>query len=119
MAVNNIRAGRGTALDFGIRATTVPETSGFDGSELKAKNPPSADSPVWMPPVPVQTSFNQAHANAAKAIHDCAQQFNENALPNSDTCRITQFAAAFVASPPAGGPADIATIIQLIQMPLR
>ena len=90
LGVNNVRSGNGTALDFGIRATASSET---------AKNPPSADSPIWMPPVPVQTAFNQTHANSAKAIHDCAIRLQENPLPNTDACRITQFAAAYVAGP--------------------
>ncbi len=87
LGVNKVSPGRGTALDFGIRATSASEPS---------KNPPSADSPIWMPPVPVQVAFNQAHANAAKAIHDCAARLNENPLPNTATCRITQFAGAYV-----------------------
>jgi hypothetical protein len=112
LGANNISAS-GTAIDFAIRATSASETS---------KNDPSADSPIWMPPVPVQTAFNQMHANSAKQIHDCALRLNENPLPNSSTCRITQFAAAFVAAQPSGGGGsvpDIVTIIQLIQMPLR
>jgi hypothetical protein len=78
LGVNNVRLGQGTALDFGIRATASSEAS---------KNPPSVDSPIWMPPKPVQTTFNQTHANSAKAIHDCAARLNENPLPNTDACR--------------------------------
>jgi len=111
LGANNISSG-GTARDFAIRATSPSESS---------KNPPSADSPIWMPPLPVQTAFNQMHANSAQQIHDCAQHVNDNPLPDSSTCRITQFAAAFAPAPsPGGGGAfDIVTIIQLIQMPLR
>lgn len=111
LGVNNVRSGEGTALDFAIRATAASET---------AKNPPSAASPIWMPPVPPQTAFNQAHADAAKAIHDCAARINENPRPNSNACRITQFAGVFVPSASSGGDVpEIVTIIQLIQMPLR
>jgi hypothetical protein len=111
MGVNNVTPGGGTALDFGIRATAPSEA---------AKNPPSADSPIWMPPTPVQTSFDQTHANSAKAIKDCAQRLNENPLPNSDACRITQFAGAFTAPVPGGGDdAATAALIELIQLPLR
>jgi hypothetical protein len=111
MGVNNIASGSGTALVFGTRATAA---------SLPSKNPPSADSPIWMPPTPVQTSFDQTHANSAKAIHDCAQQFKENSLPNSDACPITQFAGAFTAPSPAGGDdAETAALIELIQLPLR
>jgi hypothetical protein len=110
MGVNNVRPGGGTALDLGIRATAASET---------AKNPPSASSPIWMPPDPVQTAFNQAHANSAKAIHDCAARLQESPLPNSNTCRLTQFAAAF--QPPASGEggAEIEALLQVLQLPLR
>lgn len=86
MGVNNVASGGGTALVFGIRATAASEVS---------KNPPSAASPIWMPPVPVQLVFNQAHANSAKAIHDCALRLHEVPLPSGSDCRITLFAAAF------------------------
>ena len=110
LGVNNISDG-GTALDFAIRATAASEIS---------KNPPSSASPIWMPPVPVQVAFSLVHAAAAKAIHDCAMRFHENPLPDSDACRITLFAAAYVPPPPEVPEVpDIATIIQLIQMPLR
>lgn len=94
MGVNNVRQGRGTALDFGVRATAASETS---------KNPPSANSPIWMPPVPVQTAFNQTHANSSKAIHDCAAQFQAGSpLPNTNACRIALFAQAFPGAMAAG-----------------
>jgi hypothetical protein len=85
----------GTALDFAERATSADEKSEEDQRDAH-KNPPSAASPIWMPPVPVQTSFNQAHANSAKAIHDCALRLQENPLPNTDACRITRFAGPFL-----------------------
>jgi hypothetical protein len=116
MGVNNIR-GDGTALDFGERATSATEVSEVN-SAPSHKNPPSASSPIWMPPVPVQLSPSPAHAASAKAIHDCAMRWRESPLPDSDTCRITQFAGAYVPSPPSGE-ADAVTIIQLIQMPTR
>ena len=90
LGVNNVRSDSGTALDFGIRATSASEPS---------KNSPSKDSPIWMPPgPPTQVAFSQAHASAAKAIHDCAARLNETPLPNTDACRITLFAEAYVAS---------------------
>jgi hypothetical protein len=52
-----------------------------------------------MPPIPVQVTFNQAHADSAKAIHDCAVRLHENPLPNTDACRITQFAGAWQPPP--------------------
>jgi hypothetical protein len=61
---------------------------------------PNCPSPIWMPPLPVQVEFNQAmhpHADSADAIHDCALRWQEDPLPNSGACRITQFAAAFAA----------------------
>jgi hypothetical protein len=90
LGVNNILSGMGTALDFAIRSTAAQEES---------KNPPSAASPIWMPPIPVQTVFNQAHADAAKAIHDCALRVHEDPLPSSAECTITQFAGAWVPPP--------------------
>ena len=111
LGANNVRPGQGTALDFAIRATAPTESQ---------KNPPSAASPIWMPPVPVQTAFNQVHASSAKAIHDCAMHVTDNPLPNTNACRITQFAGAYVApAPPPGVAPEAAVIIQLIQMPLR
>jgi hypothetical protein len=51
---------------------------------------------------PPQTQFDQQHADWAKAIHDCAAQFdpsNPTNLPDTDACRITLFAQSFVPSP--------------------
>ena len=97
LGVNNVLANEGTALDFAIRATSGQEDS---------KNPPSAASPIWMPHDPVQVLFDDAYKNhyaaAAKAIHDCAAQFdpsNTTNLPDKDTCRITLFAHDFAPSP--------------------
>jgi Hemopexin len=71
----------GTAVDLGIKATDVSQTS---------KNPHSADSPIWM--VPGQVTFQQSTADAARAIKQCADQFRPGAsLPNSVHCKITQF----------------------------
>ena len=112
LGVNNVRAGQGTALDFGIRATAASEPE---------KNPPSAASPIWMPPAPVQTAFSQTHANSAKAIHDCAARVNENPLPNTSSCKITLFAKAYVPPPPGPAPNAVTmiTIMELLQMPLH
>jgi hypothetical protein len=93
MGVNNLAKGslqnRGTARDFGIRATDRDQTS---------KNPHSADSPIWMIAsqqslCPDQTKlFCQANFDAARAIKDCADQFSEGSpLPNAPACKITQF----------------------------
>ena len=96
LGVDNVLSNEGTALDFAIRATAAQEDS---------KNPPSAASPIWMPPDPVEVVFDdaaKAHAAAAQAIHDCAAQFdpsNPANLPDTDACRITLFAQAFVPSP--------------------
>jgi hypothetical protein len=80
LGVNNAGGG-GTARDFGIRATAPSQ---------KSKNPHSADSPMWM--LPGQTNYIQAHADAALAIKQCADQFQEGAeLPSTENCRITQF----------------------------
>jgi uncharacterized repeat protein (TIGR01451 family) len=76
---------QGTALDFGIRATAPSE---------QAKNPHSADSPIWMPPG--QITFSQTNADYAKAIHDCALAFVQGgSLPAN--CTVTPFAWAFLA----------------------
>jgi hypothetical protein len=88
----------GTGFDFALRATASSEA----GTELSetAKNPPSADSPIWMPPLPPQTAFNPAHANSAKAIHDCAALIagKPDAHPiDTAGCKITQFAGPFSA----------------------
>jgi hypothetical protein len=86
MGVNNLsNAGvvpnHGTAVDLGIKATDVSQTS---------KNPHSADSPIWM--LPGQVTFQQSTADAARAIKQCADQFRPGApLPNSAHCKITQF----------------------------
>jgi hypothetical protein len=87
----------GTALDFAERATAKDEKSEEDQREAH-KNPPSPASPIWMPPQPPQTSPSPdpIHASAAKAIHDCALRLNSDQLPDSDKCRITQFAAAYL-----------------------
>jgi hypothetical protein len=77
----------GTALDFGIRATQ-------QGPEL-SKNPHSTDSPIWM--VPGQITFNQTSADAANAIRNCALRGNEVPLPNSPSCRITEFTGLLTA----------------------
>lgn len=77
----------GTARDFGIRATAAMQTN---------KNPHSDASPKWMPPNDHSWGPNsQVYADAAQAIKNCAEQFHENApLPNTPTCKITQFTGA-------------------------
>lgn len=82
MGVSNILASlRGTARDFGIRATAASQIN---------KNPHSAASPIWM--TPGQITYNQTNADFALAIKYCAEQFNVNALlPNTPECKITQF----------------------------
>jgi hypothetical protein len=84
---------RGTALDFSIRSTAASETS---------KNPTSADSPLWMPPIPgnrafdsAKDGFDKANADAAAAIRACAEHVSDKQLPNTDQCRITPLAKAF------------------------
>ena len=83
MGVSNSGNG-GTALDFGLRATQdPPETS---------KNPPSADSPLWMPPS--QTTFSSDHAQVAQLIANCAKRYKghpNDPLPQGDDCSITPF----------------------------
>ena len=92
-ALNNVTdKEKGTALDFALRAT----------SQEDAKNPPSAASPVWMPPDPVQVQFDPVHQAAAQAIHDCAEKFDPSDptnLPDTDACRITLFAHDYVPGP--------------------
>jgi hypothetical protein len=97
LGVSNIpvpdMAEKGTAMDFAIRATSDHEDS---------KNPTSSASPIWMERDPPQAQFDQQHADWAQAIHDCAAQFdpsNPTNLPDTDACRITLFAQAFVPSP--------------------
>jgi hypothetical protein len=70
----------GTAIDLAVRATGPSEVH---------KNPYSNDSPIWMPPGHV--FFDQDNASAAKQIHDCALRISENPLPNSTSCRITEY----------------------------
>jgi hypothetical protein len=81
MGTNRILDGNGTGRDFGIRATATSEPH---------KNPHSPDSPIWMPPG--QIYYSQANADSAAAIKACADRVNENPLPNSSTCRISELA---------------------------
>ncbi len=86
MGVNNLSntgivPNHGTAVDLGIKATAVSQ---------KSKHPHSTTSPIWM--LPGQDTFQQATADAAFAIKQCADQFRLGApLPNSASCKITQF----------------------------
>jgi len=80
MGTNNISPTRGTAMALGILATAPSEPS---------KNPHSPDSPIWM--MPTQVTFSKASADAAAAIKACAERKSEVPLPNSASCRITQF----------------------------
>lgn len=86
LGVNNLSntgsvPNNGTAVDLGIKATDVSQ---------KSKNPHSSDSPIWM--LPGQTTFQQSTADAARAIQLCADQFHAGGpLPNSPSCKITQF----------------------------
>ncbi|WNG30184.1 hypothetical protein F0U62_43865 [Cystobacter fuscus] len=73
----------GAALDLGIRATATSEP---------AKNPHSAASPIWM--TPGQITYSSTNAAAAQAIRNCALRRTENPLPNSSSCRITQYTGA-------------------------
>jgi hypothetical protein len=77
---------RGTALDLSIRSTAMSETS---------KNPTSPNSPRWMPPPNPGLKYDPA--DAAAAIKKCALQVTSKRLPNTDNCRITLFAGAFLA----------------------
>lgn len=87
MGVNNVSntgivGNNGTALDLGIKATDHSQES---------KHPHSATSPIWM--TPGQVTFDQGTADAALAIKQCAEQFRPGMpfLPNSPSCKITQF----------------------------
>ncbi|MDH4153811.1 MAG: hemopexin repeat-containing protein [Nitrospira sp.] len=91
--VHGALGGHGTARDFGIRATAKDQG-------LAVKNSLGSDSPMWMVPNDPDNSpldkFSQAHADAAKAMKDCADRFSVNsALPNERLCRITRFASAW------------------------
>lgn len=86
----------GTARDFGLRATAkdqgLTQTDGFN-----PKNTLGMNSPMWMVPNDPDGSkfetFSQKHADAAKAVKDCADTYKEgDPLPNTDACRIVQFA---------------------------
>lgn len=92
MGVNNLSNtgivhNNGTALNLSIQATA---DSG-SGEEQKSKNGHSTASPIWM--LPGQTTFQQSTLDAARAIQQCAQQFRGELapLPNSQSCKITQF----------------------------
>jgi hypothetical protein len=94
----------GTGRDFALRATSAHEDS---------KNPPSASSPIWMPPLPVQTQFSAMHHASAQAIHNCVAQFdpaNPANLPNTDACRITLFAQAYNPSSGPPGPPIVTSV---------
>jgi hypothetical protein len=99
MGVNNVPqhgalGSDGTARDFGIRATAKDQ--GLTQNGFNPKNALSADSPMWMVPDDSHSTldkFSQLHADAAKQLKDCADKFKVgDPLPNTDACRITQFA---------------------------
>lgn len=74
----------GTSLSFAIRATAASQPH---------KNPHSPDSPIWMPPGAIY--YNQANADYAKAIQDCAlASLRGGALPAN--CNVTLYAWAFL-----------------------
>ncbi|RKH67184.1 hypothetical protein D7W81_14260 [Corallococcus aberystwythensis] len=77
---NQVTYDDGVALDLGIRATATSEV---------AKNPHSPASPIWM--TPGSTLYDANNASAAAAIRACALRRNEVPLPNTSTCRITQY----------------------------
>jgi hypothetical protein len=81
LGVSNQSDSAGTALHFGSLATAP---SGVE----PAKNPHSADSPIWMTPGSV--GFSLTNARAAAAIQHCAERKNEDPLPAASDCRITQ-----------------------------
>ncbi len=87
---------KGTARELGIRATS---------KTLPNKNKLSEDkSPMWMPPDDPGGVEQVTHAISAQAIKNCAKQAKfkqlktdepgvlDGSLPNTDVCRITQFA---------------------------
>jgi hypothetical protein len=95
LGVSNIGAAKekGTALDFAMRATADSEVG---------KNATSPASPIWMLPDPPQVIFDKDHEDEAKAIHDCAKNYdpsNPTHLPDRDDCRITLFAHDYVPGP--------------------
>jgi hypothetical protein len=104
MGVNNVFDGMGTARDFGIRATAKDQG-------LSDKNLLSTDSPMWMVPNdgnhtappngPLMDQYSQAHADSAKAIKTCADQFIKDGPPRqtpSTDCTITQFTGSKMAA---------------------
>ncbi len=100
MGVSNVKVSEtstpGTARDLGIRATAKSQLN---------KNPHSAASPIWTwgmniedPPKVVD---DDALADAAKAIKDCALRFSVGApLPNTPDCKISRFTASNEFAPP-------------------
>jgi hypothetical protein len=101
MGVNNVWAGHGTALDFGLRATAEckPVPPGTTDTCEQSKNFHSPTSPIWM--TPGQITFSADNRAAAQAIHDCATRLEEDPLPNTRTCKISKFAEEWVRPPPA------------------
>jgi hypothetical protein len=86
LGVNIHSQSSGTAMDFAIRATQEMPTRG--------KNPHSADSPLWM--LPGQASFSAPNFASAQQIQSCGQQFRVGSpLPNSPSCKITQYAGPY------------------------
>ena len=69
---NTLAANAGTALDFGIRATS--------STLEQSKNANSDDSPIWM--IPGQVQFNSGSFAAAQQIKSCGTAIhNGSALP--------------------------------------
>jgi hypothetical protein len=85
LGVSNLSSGvAGTALDFGIRATSAQEAH---------KNVPySKESQIWMPPEGVY--FDANYAQLAQQIHDCGARASENPMPNAPDCRIVEYTRA-------------------------
>jgi len=86
---NTPEVGKGTALDFGIRATNRDNI---------AKNPNSAASPIWM--IPPQTDYDEANHVSAVALQACAQALKNGTAPPAG-CSSTQFSKLYRGLDPA------------------
>jgi hypothetical protein len=101
LAVNDFGGGgRGTAMDFALRATAATQTS---------KNPHGPASPIWMRPG--QVLYQAAAEATAKRFHDCAAGFIASGFATPPGgCAIKPLGSAWV--PPERPMSNIAPIVE-------
>lgn len=119
LGVNNqALAGGGTAIDFGLRATSPTPEHGKN-PYTDDGNPATMESHIWMPPG--RAFFDQPMRSAAEQVADCARRISAQPLPSDPSCTIEEYAGPWeqTASPGIGPVLSAITAYELYPGAMR